>query len=196
MQQLKDILNDKYGISSGSTSSLDSAPAAADAAPVAAEGSDPAPAEGSDPAGAAPEGAGEAAVVAAPEVEGAGEEVEGEVVAAPEVEGAGEEVEGEETSGGGELVSNSLDASVACGPPVNVDQMETLPFYVSEANVPEEWPPCPWIPKSSLDRWSWKKAKSSSMTAHPVQDCYAHCFSFAVMKFWFAFEPSRRGICC
>ena len=179
MQQLKDILNDKYGISSGSTSSLDSAPAAADAAPVAAEGSDPAPAEGSDPAGAAPEGAGEAAVVAA-----------------PEVEGAGEEVEGEETSGGGELVSNSLDASVACGPRVNVDQMETLPFSVSEANVPEEWPPCPWIPKSSLDRWSWKKAKSSSMTAHPVQDCYAHCFSFAVMKFWFAFEPSRRGICC
>lgn len=42
---------------------------------------------------------------------------------------------------------------------------------VDETEVVEEWPPCPWIPKSSLRRW--KKPTPSSSRHEDITVCFA-----------------------
>lgn len=66
---------------------------------------------------------------------------------------------GHGVAGGGDALGS--DGALGSGGGLagsHVDNLETLQM------VQEDWPPCPWIPKSSLRRWSSKRS------AH-VQDC-------------------------
>ena len=67
------------------------------------------------------------------------------------VDGEAGEDNGEEAENHGEIGDSEPVA-----PGSNVDQMDTLPFNGGDF---EEWPPCPWIPKTSLRRWKKPKAR-------------------------------------
>ena len=62
-------------------------------------------------------------------------------------------LDGEANEDSGE---NENEGDEPLAPGSTIDQMETLPF---NGEVSEEWPPCPWIPKTSLRRWKKPKAR-------------------------------------
>ena len=148
---MKDILNSKYGEGEGASSVADT-PAHDDAATE----------EGVD------EGVEEEGV----EEEGVDEGVEEEGV---EEEGVEEGDESLEPNLGGDIdmvAAAELAASIAVAEGAaashssDVDLMDTLPLNDAEVG-PQEWPPCPWIPKSSLRRW---KQPKRSMTTTSLEE--------------------------
>ena len=155
VQLLKDILNAKYGESSSTSATP----------------------EGGEVVASAEEGAeenGEGAEVVASAEEGAEEDGEGaEVVASEEVA----EVNGEGVLEYAEEIAT--DVVIEEGKPTtgsgssSMDLMETLPLtYPAEEVVEQEWPPCPWIPKTSLRRWRQPKPPLTTSVEETSYACF------------------------
>ena len=65
-------------------------------------------------------------------------------------------LDGEANEDSGENENEGEMGDEPLAPGSTIDQMETLPF---NGEVSEEWPPRPWIPKTSLRRWKKPKAR-------------------------------------
>jgi hypothetical protein len=65
-------------------------------------------------------------------------------------------LDGEANEDSGENENEGEMGDEPLAPGSTIDQMETLPC---NGEVSEEWPPCPWIPKTSLRRWKKPKAR-------------------------------------
>ena len=149
VQVLKDILNAKYDESTSSSAT----PVGVDASGGAAADETVATEEVAS-AGVASE---DAEVVASAE-EGADTELAGEVVLEHAEEIAADVVTEGTAPGSG---SSSMDL------------METLPLtYAAEEVVEQEWPPCPWIPKTSLRRWRQPKPPLTTSVEETSYACF------------------------
>ena len=177
MQLLKDILNAKYGESSSTSATPEGGDGSGGAEVVASaeEGAEE-NGEGAEVVASAEEGAaedGEGAEVVASAEEGAEEDGEGaEVVASEEVA----EVNGEGVLEHAEEIATDV---VIEGKPTtgsgssSMDLMETLPLtYPAEEVAEQEWPPCPWIPKTSLRRWRQPKPPLTTSVEETSYACF------------------------
>ena len=64
------------------------------------------------------------------------------------------------TEGSMEGAAGSTDPTEGSGSAMDV--METLPYPMVEDAGQQEWPPCPWIPKTSLRRWRQPKQSTDT----------------------------------
>jgi hypothetical protein len=149
VQLLKDILNAKYDESTSSS-----------ATPV-----------GGDASG----GAAADETVATEEVASAGVASEDAEVVASEEEGAETELAGEGVLEHAEEIAADVvtEGTAPSSGSSSMDLMETLPLtYPAEEVVEQEWPPCPWIPKTSLRRWRQPKPPLTTSVEETSYACF------------------------